>query len=253
MNNRMYFGKRNKNNSVGLVVDNDKTVDVNNAFSIRKIISKMSSKKIMNNKKSSKSSSSSLSLSSLSSSLSTTNSEHSDREQNQRDQLLQLSKLSTMMTQFVVESAQKTHDSIDDEEGRREFLEHLRDEMRSEVLAPVGNYQKKEKKNGDKNEKQEKQVQNSDVDNDKKDSSSSFASLNDNPNPNPKLNSNSNCNSRMRRDAMNIIDFLVKTSQGTLESMTQEEERNAFKQHLHRSIQKEFSPSTITLTTTQRG
>jgi len=237
----MYFGKRNKNNSVGIAVRNDKNVEANNAFSIRKIIRKMSSKKIMNNNKSSR-----ISLSSLSSSLSSsaTNSEKSDQEQNQQDQLLQLSKLSTMMSQFVVESARKTHDTIDDEEGRKEFLEHLQDEIRSEVLAPLGNYQKKEKQHnyGDKNEEREKQVLNCDVANDKE--NSSFSSLNDNPNPTFNSNSNSNINShrRMLQDSMNVIDFLVKTLQGTLESMTQEEERNAFKQHLHRSLQKEFFP-----------
>ena len=155
---------------------------------------------------------------------------------------VRLSQLSTLMSHFVVESARKTHDSIADADERQQFLKHLRDEMRSEVLSPLGNHQQKEK-NENKNKERKEHEQNDDEDNDNtEDSSSSSSSL-----------SSNGSNNRKRRASMTVIDFPVKTSQGTLESITQEEERNAFKQHLHQSLQQEFIPVTIALTTTQGG
>jgi len=241
----MIFGKRNRK-SVGVVV-----ADSNKNVFIRKIIRKMSTKKDLNNSKKSSSSSASLSPSSSSSSTtsSNNNSEHHQQQDQEQEQDQQgLSKLPTMMSKFIVESARKTHDSIVDEEGRKEFLLILRDEMRSEVIAPLGNYQKKQKQQDTTSNEEQRQEQVRDDNDDNKEeeeeessSSSSTTSTMSNDNPSPVSSSS------RKRDSMNVIDFLVKASQGTLESMTQEDERNAFKQHLRRSLQKEFIPSTITL------
>ena len=225
----------NENNLYAL----SKPMDTTKNVLIRTIIRKMSSKKNMNGTKKSASSRSSSSPSSFSSS-STTSSENSDHEQDQQLPV-RLSQLSTLMSHFVVESARKTYDAMDDTEERTEFLAQLRTEMRrSEVfLAPlVGNDQQQKEKNEEKNKERTEQEQNNDDDDndDIDDSSSSSSSM-----------SNSS-NSKKRRDSMNVIDFLVKTSQGTLESITQEEERKAFKQHLHTSLQQEFLPVTIALT-----
>ena len=241
----MIFGRNKKNRG---------DVENKNAF-VRKIIRKISKKKndLNNSNKTSSSPASSSPALSL-----------------QQDQEQPLSKLSTTMTQFVVETARKTHDSLQDEEERSEFLLMLRDEMRSEVFAPLGNYQHKKgsftipiayhenDKNNDhttnKNEIREIREQ-QDADEYKEESSSlsSLSSVSSTSsitstvsNNNLSLNTNpenKNNNSNRRRNSMNVIDFLVKTSQGTLESIPQEEDQNIFKNYLRRSFRKEFIPS----------
>lgn len=243
----MIFGK-NKNNRCD--------AENKNIF-FRKIIHKMRPKKnrILNNNNNNTSSSL---LSAL----------YVQQDQEQRP----LSKLSTTMTQFVVETARKTHDAIRDEEERSEFLLILRDEMRSEVFTPLGNYQntkdsitipiaknENEKINDtttNKNDNQERREQHdtddyyNNDDGKEKEESSSLSSIsstslttsnvsNQNLNPNP----NNNNNSTRRRNSMNVIDFLVKTSQGTLESIPHEEDQHALRNYLRKSFRKEFLPS----------
>jgi len=251
----MIFGKNKNNRS-----------DVENKnYFFRKFIRKMRPKKnrIRNNTNNNNDKPSS-SSSFLSSAISL------QQDQDQKQKLL--SKLSTTMTQFVVETARNTHDAIQDEAERSEFLLILRDEMRSEVFAPLGDYQKRQgsmtiqitynrnEKNNDTTtnttEKRERREQqdtddyNDDDDGKETEESSSLSSLSsisssslntstvsiDNPNPN-------NNNSTRRRNSMNVIDFLVKTSQGTLESIPHEEDQHAFKNYLRRSFLQEFIPS----------
>merc|ERR1711957_156651 len=70
-----------------------------------------------------------------------------EQEQEQHAQLI-LSPLSKMMSKFVVDSARKTHDSIDNEDERKEFLVNLKEAMhnspeyRSDVTVTVNNEQR---------------------------------------------------------------------------------------------------------------
>jgi len=253
----MIFGK-NKNN---------RSEVENKNYLFRKFIRKMRPKKnrIRNNTNNNNDK-----PSSSSSFLSSAISLQQDQDQKQQP----LSKLSTTMTQFVVETARKTHDSIKDEAERSKFLTILRNEMRSKVFAPLGNYQERQSpitipitnnendmnnynttNTNEKRERREKQ-DTDDYNNDngkekEKEESSSLSSISSTSstslttstvsNENP--NSNTDNNSTRRRTSMNVIDFLVKTSQGTLESIPHEEDQHAFKNYLRRSFLQEFIPS----------
>merc|ERR1712107_721805 len=94
------------------------------------------------------------------------------------------------MGKFIVESAKKTYNKIDNENDQRKFLWSLREGIRGEVIAPSGNFEPISKDDRDWDHE--------------------------------------------------VVNFLVDTSNGALQSMHSEQERNAFKQHLRNGLRKEF-------------
>jgi len=65
------------------------------------------------------------------------------------------------MSKFVLESARKTHDSLEDEKGRNQFLSNLSNALalRSEDKVAVGNDNDNEEKMRPKHQQQQQQQQ----------------------------------------------------------------------------------------------
>merc|ERR1712241_1043368 len=116
-----------------------------------------------------------------------------------------LSQLSKMITNFVVESARKTHDSLEDEHDKKHFLSNL-----SNALL-LTNEEMEEM-----DAKQQQQQEKIHYANEEKTSSSTMSKTD------------------------TVINFLVETSQGTLKSIQGQEERNSFKKYLRSSFTNEF-------------
>merc|ERR1711957_925214 len=149
-----------------------------------------------------------------------------EQEQEQHAQLI-LSPLSKMMSKFVVDSARKTHDSIDNEDGRKEFLVNLKEAMhnspeyRSDVTVTVNNEQRISRRRSSIDSQQQDQGD-------------------DNSHNKIKMMIN-------RRSSTGVINFLVDTTQSTISFIETEEERNEFCKQLRSKFQDAFKSNPVVI------
>ena len=188
-------------------------------------------KKNNKNKKNAVASSSSSSSSSSSTRSSTDINEQQqepqqEQQQHQPQQLL-LSPLSKMMSKFVVDSARKTHDSIENEEEKKEFLVNLKEAMhnspeyRSDVTVTVNNEQRISRRR-------------SSIDSQQQDE--------DDDNSHNKIKMMIN-----RRSSTGVINFLVDTTQSTISFIEKEEEKNEFCKQLRSKFQDAFKSNPVVI------
>ena len=188
-------------------------------------------KKNNKNKKNAVASSSSSSSSSSSTRSSTDINEQQqepqqEQQQHQPQQLL-LSPLSKMMSKFVVDSAWKTHDSIENEEEKKEFLVNLKEAMhnspeyRSDVTVTVNNEQRISRRR-------------SSIDSQQQDE--------DDDNSHNKIKMMIN-----RRSSTGVINFLVDTTQSTISFIEKEEEKNEFCKQLRSKFQDAFKSNPVVI------
>ena len=180
-------------------------------------------KKNNKNKKNAVASSSSSSSSRSSTDI---NEQQQEQQQHQPQQLL-LSPLSKMMSKFVVDSARKTHDSIENEEEKKEFLVNLKEAMhnspeyRSDVTVTVNNEQRISRRRSSIDSQQQDQGD-------------------DNSHNKIKMMIN-------RRSSTGVINFLVDTTQSTISFIETEEERNEFCNQLRSKFQDAFKSNPVVI------
>ena len=209
---------------------NNNSVDKKNAFTFfGKKNNKNNKNAVVVNKNNdiSSPSSSSSSLSSSSSKSSTDNNEQQQEHQQQHQpQQLLLSPLSKMMSKFVVDSARKTHDSIEDEDEKKDFLVNLKEAMhnspeyRSDVNVNVNHEQRSNRRSSIDSQQQDQ----GDDDSHKK----------------IKMMIN-------RRSSAGVINFLVDTTQSTISFIETEEERNEFCKQLRSKFQDAFKSNPVVI------
>jgi len=165
---------------------------------------------------------SSPSSSSSTSSRSSTDNNEQQQEQEQHAQLI-LSPLSKMMSTFVVDSARKTHDSIENEDERKDFLVNLKEAMHNSPEY-----------RSDVNVNNEQRSRRSRIDDSQQDQ--------DDDNSHNKIKMMIN-----RRSSAGVINFLVDTTQSTISFIEKEEEKNEFCNQLRSKFQDAFKSNPVVI------
>ena len=200
---------------------NNNSVDKKNAFTFFGKKNNKNKKNAVVVNKNNDISSPSSSSSSSSSSRSSDDVNEKQQEQQQQQQLL--SPLSKMMSTFVVDSARKTHDSIENEDERKEFLVNLKEAMHNSPEY-----------RSDVNVNNEQRSRRSRIDDSQQDE--------DDDNSHNKIKMMIN-----RRSSTGVINFLVDTTQSTISFIETEEERNEFCNQLRSKFQDAFKSNPVVI------
>ena len=200
---------------------NNNSVDKKNAFTFFGKKNNKNKKNAVVVNKNNDISSPSSSSSSSSSSRSSDDVNEKQQEQQQQQQLL--SPLSKMMSTFVVDSARKTHDSIENEDERKEFLVNLKEAMHNSPEY-----------RSDVNVNNEQRSRRSRIDDSQQDE--------DDDNSHNKIKMMIN-----RRSSTGVINFLVDTTQSTISFIETEEERNEFCKQLRSKFQDAFKSNPVVI------
>ena len=130
------------------------------------------------------------------------------------------------MSKFVVDSARKTHDSIENEDEKKEFLVNLKQAMhnspeyRSDVNVNVNHEQRSNRRSSIDSQQQDE----------------------DDDNSHNKIKMMIN-----RRSSTGVINFLVDTTQSTISFIEKEEEKNEFCNQLRSKFQDAFKSNPVVI------